>query len=77
MLVSLSGAVDCRTGGAAGGEWSNSGLGADIRRAEAGRPSGIVEPRQAERRGRDERNETFGGGAGAADAENSLRAAAR
>ena len=46
-------------------------------RGEAQRPSGIVEPRRAERVGSDERNEAFGGGAGAADAANPLRAAVR
>ena len=44
---------------------------------EVRRPSGIVEPRRAERGGGDERNEVFGGGAGAADAANPLRAALR
>ena len=73
----LSGPVDCRTGGTAGGEWPNWGLGASVRRGEAVRPSGIVKPRRAERGGDNERNETFGGGAGAADAVNPLRAAAQ
>ena len=53
-LVPLSGAVDCRAGGAAGDVWSNWGLGAGIRRGEAGRASGIVEPGRSERRGGDE-----------------------
>ena len=76
-LVSLPGAVCCKTEDAEGGEWSIWGLGADVRRGEAGRPSGLVDPRRAERGGGDERNETFGGGAVAADAANPLRAAGR
>ena len=36
-----------------------------------------MEPKRAERGGSDERNEAFGGGAGAADAANPLRAAVR
>ena len=51
------------------------GLGAGGGRYESGRPSGILEPRRAERVGGDERNGVFGGGAGAADAANPLRAA--
>ena len=76
-LVSLSGAVDCRRGVVAGGERPNWGLGAGVRRGEAGQSSGILEARRAERRGGDERNEAFGGGAGAANAANPMRASAR
>ena len=65
----------CRTGGAAGGEWSNSRLGADGGRGEAWRPSRIVEPRRAKRGGGDERNGALEGGAGAGDEVNPLRAA--
>ena len=76
-LVLFSGVVYCRTGDAAGDEWPIRGLGTVARRGEAGRPSGVVEPRRAERGGGDERNEAFGGGAGAAEAANPLRAAVR
>ena len=76
-LVLLSGVAHCKTGDAAGGEWSIWGLGVGVGRGEARRHSGIVESRRAERGGGDERNECFRGGAGAADAANLLRVAAR
>ena len=62
--MSISGAVHRRTGDAAGGEWSNCGVGVGVRRGETGRPNGIVEPRRANREGGDGRNGAFGGGAG-------------
>ena len=78
-LVLLSGVAYCKTGDAAAGEWSiwGLGVGVSVRRGEARRPSGIVESRRADRGGGDERNECFRGGAGAADAANLLRVAAR
>ena len=77
VLVPLSGVMYSRTEGAEGGEWSIWGLRAGVRREEAGQPSGIMEPRRVKRGDGDEHNETFGGGAGAADAVNPLRAATR
>ena len=62
------------TGGAVG-VGSIWGFGAGDGRYESGRPSGIVESRQVDRGGGDERSGSFGGGAGAADAANLLRAA--
>ena len=60
-----------------GDEWFIKGWGAVARRGEAGRSSGIVEPRRAERGGGDERSGAIGGGAGAVDTANPLRAAVR
>ena len=51
------------------------GLGAGDVQYESGRPSGIMKPRRADRRGGDEQNGAFGGGAGATDAANPMRAA--
>ena len=59
-------------GGSSIWEWGPSDGWGEVRR-----PSGIVEYRRIERGGGDERNEVFGGGAGAADAANPLRAAMR
>ena len=69
--------VYCRRGDAVRDEWFIRGWGGVARRGEAGRPSGIVEPRRAERRGVDERSGAFGGGARAVDTANPLRAAVR
>ena len=74
MLVLSSGVAPYRARGATGGEWSIRGLGAVAMRGGVGRLSGIVEPRRAERGGGDGRNMAFGGGGGAADAANPLRA---
>ena len=60
-----------------GDEWFIRGWGAVTRRGEAGRPSGLVEPRRAERGGGDERSGTFGEGAIEVDTANPLRAAVR
>ena len=68
----------CRVESATGGEGSNWRLkGAGIGRGEAGRLRGTVEPRQAERQGKDERSWAFRGGAEAADAAYPLWAAVR
>ena len=75
--ASFRGAVYGETGDAAGGEWSIWGLVVGVGRGKTGRPSGIVEPRHAKYGSGDERNETFGRGAGAVDATNPLRAAMR
>ena len=72
--ASCSGVVWFRTGGAVG-VGSIWGFGAGDGRYESKRPSGTVESRWADRGGGDERSGTFGGGAGAADAANQLRAA--
>ena len=53
------------------------GLGVGVRRGETGRPSGIVDPRRAERGGDDERNKDFGGGTRPVDTANPLSSAAR
>ena len=77
-LASLSGAVICRTGDATGasgptGGWRRPALGGARHKDTVGSWSRA----RAERGGGDERNEAFGGGAGAADAANPLRAAVR
>ena len=73
--MSFPGAGYCTTGGMAGGGLSIWELGPGGGWGEVRSHSEIVEPRWAERGGGDERNEVFGGGAGAADAANPLRAA--
>ena len=75
--MSFPGVGCCTTGGVVGVGLSIWELGPGGGWGEVRRPSGIGEPRRTERGGGDERNEVFGGGAGAADAANPLRAALR
>ena len=52
--VSFPGAMYCKTGGAVDSEWSIWELEPGVRQGGARRPSGIVEPKRAERGGGEE-----------------------
>ena len=77
MLVLSSGVAPCWAEGATGGEWSIRGLRAIAMRGGVRRLNGIVGPRRVERGGGDEQSVAFGGGDGAVDRANPLRAAMR